>query len=399
MTARFLEIHTLTSYPASLLNRDDAGFAKRMPFGGGTRTRVSSQCLKRHWRVYDGDHALKSIPNMPESVRSRVSFEEFVVKPLVGQGVPLETARAAARKVMGQLLGGDDKKEKQAKNTKGKKAEVEAVDDDAVESKQVTVLGRPELDYLAKLAAEACAAAGNDAGKVDGEIEKRMKEKDLRENLKALLPGSLEAGLGAALFGRMVTGDKLSRTDAAIHVAHAFTVHKQQSESDYFSAIDDLKADDGEQGSGHINASELTSGLFYGYVAIDVPLLLSNLGGDHALCGEVIERLVHMVATVSPGAKKGSTAPYAYSHLAMVEAGSAQPRTLANAFLEPVKAEGNVVKNAYRQLGEFLQDESGMYGARGQVAHAAMSADGTRFGEGKRTLADVAAWAKAQVQA
>ena len=31
--ARFLQIHTLTSYPASLLNRDDAGFAKRMPFG------------------------------------------------------------------------------------------------------------------------------------------------------------------------------------------------------------------------------------------------------------------------------------------------------------------------------------------------------------------------------
>ena len=47
--ARFLQIHTLTSYPASLLNRDDAGFAKRMPFGDATRTRISSQCLKRHW--------------------------------------------------------------------------------------------------------------------------------------------------------------------------------------------------------------------------------------------------------------------------------------------------------------------------------------------------------------
>lgn len=44
--AKFVQIHTLTSYPAVLLNRDDAGFAKRLPFGGVTRTRISSQCLK-----------------------------------------------------------------------------------------------------------------------------------------------------------------------------------------------------------------------------------------------------------------------------------------------------------------------------------------------------------------
>ena len=47
---RFLQIHSLHSYPAALLNRDDSGLAKRMPFGGAVRTRISSQCLKRHWR-------------------------------------------------------------------------------------------------------------------------------------------------------------------------------------------------------------------------------------------------------------------------------------------------------------------------------------------------------------
>ena len=35
-------------------------------------------------------------------------------------------------------------------------------------------------------------------------------------------------GLDAALFGRMTTGDMLARCDAAIHVAHAFTVHEGQ---------------------------------------------------------------------------------------------------------------------------------------------------------------------------
>ena len=71
----------------------------------------------------------------------------------------------------------------------------------------------------------------------------------------------------------MVTGDVLARCDAAVHVAHAFTVHPGFFETDYFSAVDDLNPA-GETGSGHINTSELTSGLYYGFVVVDVPLLV-----------------------------------------------------------------------------------------------------------------------------
>ena len=53
--ARFLQLHTLTGYSATLLNRDDIGRAKRLPFGGSDRIRVSSQCLKRHWREAAGE--------------------------------------------------------------------------------------------------------------------------------------------------------------------------------------------------------------------------------------------------------------------------------------------------------------------------------------------------------
>jgi CRISPR system Cascade subunit CasC len=192
----------------------------------------------------------------------------------------------------------------------------------------------------------------------------------------------------------MVTGDILSRTDAAIHVAHALTVHGQMAESDYFTAIDDLSREDGEQGSGHINASELTSGLFYGYVVVDVNGLVSNLGDDRGLAGEVVEKLVHILATVSPGAKKGSTAPYAYSHLILVESGNAQPRTLQNAFIEPVQA-GNLVENAYVAMQQHLGELDAMYGKKEQRAHAGL-ATGDRF-ELRKTLADLAAWTKTQV--
>ena len=151
--ARFLQIHTLTSYPASLLNRDDAGFAKRMPFGDATRTRISSQCLKRHWRVFDGEHSLARL-DAPESVRSRLSFEEHIVKPLVEGKVEESIARAAAGKLMSVLLGSEAKKEK-AKQTKGGKKKSGADEQEAesaglVKTAQVTVLGGPSWTTSAR---------------------------------------------------------------------------------------------------------------------------------------------------------------------------------------------------------------------------------------------------------
>ena len=46
-------------------------------------------------------------------------------------------------------------------------------------------------------------------------------------------------------------------------------------------------------------------------------------------------RLVSLIATVSPGAKLGPTAPYGYASWMLVEAGDRQPRSLAEAFREP----------------------------------------------------------------
>ncbi len=414
MSARFLQIHTLTSYPASLLNRDDAGFAKRMPFGGAVRTRISSQCLKRHWRVFDGENSLSTI-DAPESIRSRVSFEKFIVEPLVQEGIPQNVARAAAAKIIGKVFGGEAKKDKQEKaEKKGKKkaqatapetgdasaanadVPVEALVGEIAKTAQVTVLGRPELDYFLKLAREAIQEGGNDVGKAEKALDDRIDEKKMKENIKALMPGSLEAGLGAALFGRMVTGDILARTDAAIHVAHAVTVHSQMTESDYFSAIDDLLREEGEQGSGHINASELTSGLFYGYVVVDINGLVQNLGGDRKLAADVVEKLIHIVAKVSPGAKLGSTAPYAYSHFVLGESGNAQPRTLQNAFLDPVRTQGNVVQNAAQALAKHLLELDEMYGKSELRAHAGLGETDKLF-DGKTNLVKLADWAKQQI--
>ncbi len=405
MTARFLQVHTLTSFSASLLNRDDSGFAKRMPFGGTIRTRISSQCLKRHWRVFDGEYGFSSI-DAPVSVRSRQTFEHYIVEPLIGKGFDPATVRSAVDRLASIVLTGKPAKEAGAKKGKAKgraTADEEAPGQTNGESEalvhtgQVTVLGEPELSYLRDMTERALSPMGTGAAKVLAELDKALKDKDLKANLEALSGGGLQAGLSAALFGRMVTGDLLAQTHAAIHVAHAMTVHAQQTESDYFSAIDDIVRDAGEQGSGHINAAELTSGLFYGYVVVDIPLLLSNLGNDKSLAGNVVERLIRMIATVSPGAKKGSTAPYAYSHLVLAELGKAQPRTLQNAFVSPVRATGDVIQESYERLRDHLSDLDQMYGKTEERAHAGLRSGG-HFENGMPLL-ELAGWARHRVSA
>lgn len=47
----FIQLHLLTAYAPANLNRDDSGRPKTAYMGGVERLRVSSQSLKRAWRV------------------------------------------------------------------------------------------------------------------------------------------------------------------------------------------------------------------------------------------------------------------------------------------------------------------------------------------------------------
>lgn len=324
---RFIQIHTLHSYPAALLNRDDAGLAKRMPFGGVERTRVSSQCLKRHWRMANDPFALRTIsPDIGVSVRSRRVWSVKVADALVAEGIDRKAVEAVLKAMQDDLYGQSKKAQANAKD-----AEID------LDRSELVVLGFKEIEYLKQETKRIVALTGADAKKIAVEL------KDLRKNLHALIAG---AGIDAAMFGRFVSGDREARVDAAVHVAHAFTVHAQASEPDYFTAVDDLQAEEQGSGAGHLNTTELTSGVYYGYVVVDVPSLVANLEGcnakrwldaDRALAAKTVEHLLHLIAKVTPGAKLGSTAPYDWASLVLVEAGDEQPRTLANAFLEPIK--------------------------------------------------------------
>ncbi len=47
----FIQLHLLTAYPPSNLNRDDLGRPKTAIVGGAERLRISSQSLHRAWAV------------------------------------------------------------------------------------------------------------------------------------------------------------------------------------------------------------------------------------------------------------------------------------------------------------------------------------------------------------
>ncbi|MCP5278455.1 MAG: type I-E CRISPR-associated protein Cas7/Cse4/CasC [Thiobacillus sp.] len=344
----FLQIHTLTSYAAGLLNRDDAGLAKRIPFGNAERMRVSSQCLKKHWR--DDFHRNLDLPG---GIRSRLFFEREILARVVEAGINQETATKLTEALLKRLIQGGQKK------------------DAPLQLNQPVLFGKPEADYLVSLIKE-CAGAESDPVKL---LDERLKAE--KGNLQAMWKTagvSLVAGIEGALFGRFVTSDILARTDAAVHVAHAFTVHPLATEVDYFTVVDDLKEADEDAGAAHAGDMELGAGLFYGYIVVDVPLLVSNLCGCDPTAWkkqpketiqdvrDVLSRLIEAIATVSPGAKLGATAPYARAACVLLETGKTQPRTLANAYLEALKPKGNLERQAVEALGQHLAALDAMYG-------------------------------------
>lgn len=234
------------------------------------------------------------------------------------------------------------------------------------------LFGKPEADYLVRLIIE-CAES-----EADPVTELKERLRNHKNNLRALLKAAgmddLTAGVEGALFGRFVTSDILARSDAAVHVAHAFTVHPLMTEVDYFTVVDDLKEELEHAGAAHAGDMELGAGLFYGYVVIDVPLLVSNLCGCEPKdwagqppetikdVRDVLTRLIHAIATVSPGAKLGATAPYARAACMLLETGTSQPRTLANAYLTAIKLKDDPLQQAVDAMGRHLSALDEMYG-------------------------------------
>jgi len=389
--ARFIQIHWLASYPGTLLNRDESGLAKSLPFGGVMRTRISSQCLKRTWRKADDGMNIARIDHIQSGERSREHIERQVIAGLEEEtGKPADIIAAVGLAFVEALYG------EKAKDKK---------------SRQALLLGYPEIRYMQR-EARAIIEASTDRKDAETRCKEYFAKDGIRRVFRAVnAQCSGAAGFEAALFGRLITSDPEANTEAALHVAHAITVHQSERELDFLTVVDDLRQANDDASTAGIFESELTSGLYYGYAVIDVPTLVSNLTGapakewlasnvDRELAAEVASRLLYLIATVSPGAKKGSTAPYAYSETMLLEAGNGQPRTLSNAFRKPVDLHGDISRGALNALCAHVAALDRVYGRNEVRAGFVIDSDDSYLdliGGKSRSLTELSEWVRTAV--
>lgn len=318
-----IEIHMIQNHGPSNLNRDDLGAPKTCIFGGVTRARISSQCLKR------------SIRRSPEfaaalekdgGVRTR-RLIELIAKEAVGKNdPPKEQHYKTIRKVFEE--GGVTRKK----------------DEDTFEI----------LFFLPQSAIKEMGAA---VGQGNG---------DLGENFAAII-GKFVKTPDIALCGRMTEFDAKGpfknlkgqfTVEAALSAAHAISTHAVVNEVDYFTAADDVPGQDA--GAAHVNEAMFNSACFYKHFVIDFEQLNNNLAGDADLALKTVKCFLEAAVKANPSGKQHSFAAFNPPDGVLVEVKtkSATPVSYANAFADPApeKSQRGLVGESIARLGQYAHD-------------------------------------------
>jgi CRISPR system Cascade subunit CasC len=352
---RFVSIHTIRSLPSNLVNADGKGMPKKCWFGGGWRTRISSQAIKYAWRQWLINETLST------GVRTRLVVG-LLADFLVRQGRDPEEARLVAQAGL-QALG-------------------LGINDDKTQTQTQTLLflGRDEILRLGQtmhqhetwtpllLAAELAREAEGKASKKA--LRSAPGTKDAREALVSALDVGSHA-VDLALFGRMIADRPSLNVDACMQVAHAFSVHPHRLEGDLWIAADDLVPAGG--GAAMLQRSFFSTATFYSYACLDVPKLSHNLGDDPHLTRQALDAIVYASILALPAGRKNSFSAYTPTALTLVQVADRQPFSLANAFLSAVyqTAEMNMEAAAIAALDAHLARVNKMYSLSTEMSQVA----------------------------
>ena len=326
----FIQLHLLTAYAPSNLNRDDLGRPKTAKMGNTDRLRISSQSLKRAWRTSDcfyqslSDHI---------GVRSRRFARDWVYKPMIDNGISEKIAKESAIKIAGQF--GKLKNEKSPKDP-------------------LTNLEIEQLVHISNYEQQAIKQL------VDLLISEKREPTDNEVKLLRKENSSIDI----ALFGRMLADSPAFNIEAACQVSHALGVSTVTIEDDFFTAVDDLNNNvdsDAGSGSGHLGERGFASALFYTYVCISRDLLLENLNGDEVLVEKTLKALTESATKVAPTGMQNSFASRAYTSYLLIEKGNQQPRSLAVAYFNPIRSQ-DLVNDAITRLEEQRDKFDKVYG-------------------------------------
>ena len=382
----FLELHIIQSFGPSVLNRDDTNTPKTAEFGGVTRARVSSQCLKRLTR----EHYERALGPAAESVITSSPFTRVAQTLRDAYGRDYDDARRVAATAFAQA-GFDVGSEKDTFSLAAP-ARFGVADLDAIAK---LLADEPTWDALSADFTAAAAAVSALSGKktvdpmtrITGDpsgISKRIRELALQDT-----------NLGVALFGRMIAMKKAAartrsdeandegemgetgRTnliDAACSVAHALSTHRAVAEFDFFTAVDAYAE---TTGAGMMGDIPFNSATYYRVVALDLHEMRKRLTGDVDF-DAALRAFLEATILLAPQAKQATFLANEVPSLVFAVVRADQPQTLANAFERPVRPapEGGFIEPSVQAFGahwEATRTAYGDAGIRGVTAFSPLS--------------------------
>ncbi|NLW70930.1 MAG: type I-E CRISPR-associated protein Cas7/Cse4/CasC [Eubacteriaceae bacterium] len=328
-----VEIHMLKNYAPTNLNRDETGTPKTCTFGGVTRSRISSQCLKRSWRksTIMGEGLTEEVLG----IRTR-KLPKIVAERLLEKGISEDYTEEIKTKLSG--FG----------NKEGK------ANKDSNITSQIIFYSHSDIEAVCEL--------------LQKEIEKcsdvkefvKIKAKDLQDTIKKV---TRPISLDMALFGRMVTSDAFANVEASIQVAHAFSINKVYMDTDFFVAMDDMVTNESNDdlGASMMGYTDYNSSCYYIYACLDTDKLMDNLKNSpecQKYADDIIARLVETMAFTNPDGKQNSFAGHSLPCAILVECKDKKvPVSYANAFVKPVSPgrEGDFVEKGITQFTEEVR--------------------------------------------
>lgn len=321
--SKYIDIHILQTLPPNCINRDGDNKPKTCWYGGVTRMRVSSQAWKHATREWFRQHLDSSQLGSRSKQFAHMLASRMTVKLNDDQ---LNDIAATIMKTLGIPFD---------KQNPGKASALQ-------------FFGNQQWDKIAEIA--DLAANSDDPAKVIAD-----HKKELRQQLDA------DRSLDVAMFGRMTASsdkDGIASIDAAIQVAHAFSVNRATPEVDFLTAVDDSPIK-GDPSSGHVGDPQFTSGTVYRYANINLDLLGRNLGDKNAVETAVKAFLQAFIESMPTG-KQNSFAARTLPALVVTEVHDL-PFSLADAFAQPINT-GDILGEAASRLVSTEIEYSTIYG-------------------------------------
>ena len=312
----YIELHMIQNFAPSNLNRDDTNNPKDCEFGGHRRARISSQCLKR---------AIRRSPVFAQTTGAEIGtrtrwLTRLLRDPLVGAGKPADEVDSVVSAFVDHYIGDMDRKGRTA---------------------IAVYLSSEEANEMATALLDNWDSILEDLQPSEGQ---KAKTPEIFTPLTKQLVKRGRTGSSApdiALFGRMLTAQPELGMDAACQVAHAISTHRVTMEMDFFTAVDDLQAED-EPGASMMGFIGFDSACFYRYARLDWNQLTENLRGEVDLARRTVAGFLRAAVQAVPTGKQNSMAAHnPPDFILAVVRQDGMGWSLVNAFETPVRPKGN----------------------------------------------------------